>query len=84
MVLVAQGSCLCPVLFCLFINDLPLVVHHSTIKMFADDVKLYRSLTNSDEALLLQKDLDAVHIGVMLIPCLSTKISVGLSITLAK
>ena len=58
---VPQGSCLGPVLFCLFINDLPLVVHHSTVKMFADDVKLYRSLTNSDEASLLQKDLDAVH-----------------------
>ena len=58
---VPQGSCLGPVLFCLFINDLPLVVHHSTIKMFADDVKLYCSLTNSDEASLLQKDLDAVH-----------------------
>ena len=58
---VPQGSCLGPVLFCLFINDLPLVVHHSTVKMFADDVKLYCSLTNSDEALLLQKDLDAVH-----------------------
>ena len=40
---VPQGSCLGPVLFCFFINDLPLVVHHSTIKMFADDVKLYRS-----------------------------------------
>ena len=58
---VPQGSCLGPVLFCLFINDLPLVVHHSTIKMFANDVKLYHSLTNSDEASLLQKDLDAVH-----------------------
>ena len=81
---VPQGSCLGPVLFCLFINDLPLVVHHSTIKMFADDVKLYCSLTNSDGASLLQKDLDAVTIGVMLTPCLSTKISVGLSITSAK
>ena len=50
-----------PVLFCLFINDLPIVVHHSTVKIFADDVNLYCSLTNSDEALLLQKDLDAVH-----------------------
>ena len=58
---IPQGSCLGPVLFCLFIKDLPLVVHHSTVKMFTDDVKLYCSLTNSDEASLLQKDLDALH-----------------------
>ena len=58
---VPQGSCLGPVFFCLFINDLPLVVHHSTVKMFADVAKLFCSLTNSDEASLLQKDLDAVH-----------------------
>ena len=68
-----QGSCLGLVLFCLFINDLPLVVHHSTVKMFTDDLKLYCSLTNSDEASLLQKDLDS-----------SMKISVGLSVTSAK
>ena len=37
---VPQGSHLRPLLFLLFINDLPQVINHSKILIFADDVKL--------------------------------------------
>ena len=73
---IPQGSCLSLVLFCLFINDLPLVVHHSTVKMIADHVKLDFSPTNSDEAPLLLKDLDAMHNWCTVNSNLSTKINV--------
>ena len=54
---IPQGSVLGPTLFVLFINDLPEVVS-STIKIFADDTKMYRKVNNDEDRLLLQKDID--------------------------
>ena len=39
-----QGSVLGPVLFIIYLNDLPGVVK-SNCKMFADDTKLYKEIT---------------------------------------
>ena len=50
---IPQGSILGPVLFIVFINDLPDVVK-STFKIFADDTKIYNSHLNNKT---LQNDL---------------------------
>lgn len=57
---VPEGSILGPLLFIVFINDLPLSVNFSLALMYADDVKLMARVTNRAEAELLQNDLDAL------------------------
>ena len=45
-----------PLLFLLYINDLPSVVQ-SYIKVFADDTKLFRAIKDEYETEVLQNDL---------------------------
>ena len=52
-----EGSLLSPLLFALFINDLPREISSSKCLMFADDVKIYRKVTCPADAVLLQNDL---------------------------
>jgi len=62
---VIQGRCLCPILFVLFTNDLPDVFTYVvTLKLYADDVKLYSNLKTSslDTAADLQEQLDKLVI----------------------
>lgn len=40
---VPQGSCLGPLLFSIFTNDLPLVLQHATMAIYADDTTLFAS-----------------------------------------
>ena len=57
---VPQGSVLGPLLFILFINDLPDEVHDSTILTFADDTKIVSEIGNVTDAANLQQNLNNV------------------------
>ena len=52
---IPQGSVLGPVLFILYINDLPELVDNFTM-LFADDTKLYSTVNNKSDQEGLQKD----------------------------
>ena len=54
---VPQGRILGPPLFLLNVNDISNAVT-SSIKMFADDTKIYREINNAEDTLALQSDLD--------------------------
>ena len=57
---VPQGSHLGPLLFILFINDLPTVLNYSKILMFADDAKLFIEIASEEDHTHLQSDLDSL------------------------
>ena len=54
---VPEGSMLGPVLFLVFINDLPDHIR-SKVRLFADDTAVYLAVSNLEQAKLLQEDLD--------------------------
>ena len=54
---VPQGSVLGPTLFVAVIHSLPDEIR-STVKVYADDTKVYRPITNPQDAEQLQEDLD--------------------------
>ena len=55
---VPQGSVLGPVLFLLYINDLPNALEDNSIKLFADDAKLDNSITCDEDTVSLQRNLN--------------------------
>ena len=57
---IPQGSVLRSLLFICFIKDMPEVVY-SSIHMFADDTKIFRTVNNPEQAQLLQDDLNALE-----------------------
>jgi hypothetical protein len=54
---VPQGIVLGPLLFLLFINDLPSVIS-STIRLFAENFLLYRRIRTTEDHAILQRDMD--------------------------
>ena len=57
---VPQGSVLGPILFLVFINDLPDAIKNKLIKLFADDAKLYNVSTSLEDCVQLQQNLDSL------------------------
>jgi len=57
---VVQGSVVGPILFVLYINDLPAACRDCIIALFADDAKAYKIIKTPQDRLLLQLSLTAL------------------------
>lgn len=57
---IAQGSKLSSLLFILTYNDIHKHVRHSEILMYADDVKIFKTIQSENDCYQLQEDLDSL------------------------
>ena len=56
---VPQGTVLGPILFIIFINDMHLSIKASTVRLFADDSRILKSIGCESETNILQQDLNS-------------------------
>ena len=57
---IPQGTVMGPLCFLLYVNDLPEEVKLSSIRLFADDAKIFRSVSTIQERNHLQEDLNRI------------------------
>ena len=57
---IPQGSVLGPILFVIYVNDLPEVVKCGTY-LFADDTKIFQQITTKEDARLLLSDINSLE-----------------------
>jgi len=57
---IPQGTVLGPLLFLIYIDDLPEHVSKSRIRLFADDCIIYKQILTPNDAELLQEDINSI------------------------